>query len=389
MLMGTIVFLNIKYNNIDYEIENDIGFRSLFVYANGEELDKHYNDKDYDYGFDKILKIDHVVEMYDSEYSGYSVVTQDFKDKTHDGYLLLAYGSNNTLPKVIEGKKFKEDDTGVAICPINFYPSLIGESLSIKEEDYIDGRDYINKIFKIKVDEKAQDNGKFYNTGKTYEKEYKIIGVYNNKNNDAEPNTCYISPRDIKELYDSTLKKANENNIRPKLVIIDKSKNTKLVMEKLYEMGFDPAVITFFDYNEIKKISMICISIASITFGVIIIVILLYLKKLTNDESRRYGLLKSVGYNNNDMKKIILYHLLIQIMISYIVSVVLIIIIIYFIKNIFAGYLLYNNYSLNHSIAIYLIGLSMLIIISALTCNVYTSHKLKNQSNYLLKGEAQ
>ncbi len=385
LLMTSIIFLNTVYSKIEYNIKNDITFRSIYVSPNPEELQDHYKEKDYDYGFSKILEFNHVEEMFDSEYKRTSAISETFKNEKYSGFITFRYGSKSMLPNIVVGKGFEEDATGVAICPIMFYPSATNDIASIKKEDYLDGKKYLNTKFTIKKNEEAQDNGMFYETENIYEKTYEIIGLYDNRENASEPNVCYISPKDQKEFYDSTLKKANELSIWPKMVIVDNSQNTQQVLNEISDLGFDASIMSWIDENEINVLNIICIAIISISIGGITLISLLYLKKMSNNDMYKYGVLKALGYKEKHILFINFLQLSYQIFITYILSLIIIFIGIITINNLFAGYFIYNNLSIANNIYVYFLLLICLTAISFFTSYFFTKKKLKHNSLILIK----
>ena len=63
MLLITTTYKDIKLNTLDNLIKSDLGFRTIVVSANAEEYIKHSDDPNYDYGFNKILDNEHVLEI--------------------------------------------------------------------------------------------------------------------------------------------------------------------------------------------------------------------------------------------------------------------------------------------------------------------------------------
>lgn len=385
LLIISIAFMIIMQNKINYDIKNDIGYRTIYVFPNDKEMQNHYNDKNYDYGYDKIMMLDHINEILPSEYRGYSITSETFKSDKYNGAISLIYGSKSFLPEVVYGRTINPDETGVAICPINFYPSITNNLVSIKKEDYLDGKNYLNSEFTIQKKEQVQKNGQFFENDNVYKKKYEIVGLYDNKYYNNEPNACFISPKDIKELYDLTLKKANENNLRPKLVIVDSSDNTIEVLNNINNMGFDASMMSWFDYKVINTINAICITIFSLTVGGVVLLSLLYLKKSTNNDSFKFGMLKSLGYQEKSIQFFNIFQLSIQVTLAYILSLVFVGILLIIVIKIFGGYLIYINLSLNHNVYIYFLVFIVLILLSSIASFVFTKHKLKYYSLTLLK----
>ena len=136
---------------MEYSIDNNIGFNTLVflprisdenINAVTKEEINSYIESD----IKDIKKLNHVVDVYKSGYYDY-VVTSDFKNDYIDGTLTLIRGNENTLPNVVDGRTFNSDESGVAICPIHFYPNF--EPRQIEKKYVLNGMDLIDTSFNI------------------------------------------------------------------------------------------------------------------------------------------------------------------------------------------------------------------------------------------------
>ena len=112
---------------MEYSIENNIGFNTLVFIprisnVNSNEVTKEEIDKIIESDITDIKNLDHVVDVYRSGYYDF-VATSDFKNDFVDGTVTLIRGNENTLPDIVAGRSFNSDESGVAICPVHFFPN--------------------------------------------------------------------------------------------------------------------------------------------------------------------------------------------------------------------------------------------------------------------------
>ncbi|MDE6141155.1 MAG: hypothetical protein K2G03_00990, partial [Bacilli bacterium] len=141
ILIASLFFRIVYFALGDNQVEMAKDSRKVYVVS--EEISKYFEDKNYDLGYDKLLELEHVVDVYSNKYDFYYITSETFKDDKHSGEIRLAYGSEKSQPKYINGEKIKNEDTGVAICSKRFYPSTTNGSISNDNIQFINGDDLI------------------------------------------------------------------------------------------------------------------------------------------------------------------------------------------------------------------------------------------------------
>ena len=140
LIISSLAMTSYIKDFINKSINNNVGFRTIVVPPN-------YNYDDY--GLSILKNNEHILEIYDVTYSGIGLES-DFKNQNLNGQISLIYGSKNTLPHVIKGKTFKDGETGVAICPANFYPDDTINDLKVNPKYFVSLDNYYNKEFVVK-----------------------------------------------------------------------------------------------------------------------------------------------------------------------------------------------------------------------------------------------
>lgn len=375
VITASLTYKKFMVENIQNIIEREIGYRTIIV--NDAENSSYNEFEDYNINYKKILKINHVVEIYNFKYYIYSTNILEYENSFVDFY----YGSQNTLPKNIIGRKYEDDETGVAICSKNFYPFDI-ETLG-KNSDFINQDKILNSILTAEIDI-LTPIGKTQK--KSLEKSFKVVGLYDPKETDYGYNSCFLSPRDMKDLYTTTYIGVNGRNQSTVLVVVDDLKNVTAVLNKVKELGFHTEIQAFIDYDYIKKIYRTCDSVVFITCLTILILTILFIKKVNYSSIQEIGIQKSLGLNK---KKIVLLNLL-QIIFILIISLLLGILTteILYVSALkyFNNYLIINFYSLEHYMINYCFGIIIILIVPILVDYFYLSKGYKKDVTNLLEG---
>lgn len=294
-------------------IEKNISYRTLFV-------NNLSNDK-LDTFFKNLNSINHVVAVFpDSQYltaiSFSKIGNTDLK-----GSFLLQGAQKNTAPEVAFGTNLSESDPNSIICPINFYPKdNVDELNSINKNTIINMNSFLNK--KIIIDSNFK-----INDGKT--NELKIIGIYQNSPNFVDENVCYANYNTVESINKSmnpTLSWNSENDST--MVQVDNAKNVSKVEQKIYELGYPSTRAFMVDTALFSTLHYGALMISSIVILLAVIIITLINRKRLKDKLREINIYRSIGYNNNDIKKIIICENLIIGIISLILSLLITIILV-------------------------------------------------------------
>lgn len=307
VIFSILIFIINLYAYVDKSINSNVGFRTIKVPPSIV-----YPDIDYT----KINDIKNVIMQYDS---GYTMITLEtnFKNNKYDGFINLTFDPDN--------KYFSKEDSYVAICPENFYPDVTNMSINLKKNDFINGKELINKEFIVKYFSKKNNSN--------IETKFKIIGVYDNSENMNYNNTCYIPYNDLENIIDDKLDIKNSYSKYDISIVVNDIKNVDYVIQELKKIGFDNNFIETqynIDYKMINNLSYISLLISVITFIMMVLIIIMYSVKKINRESNNIGLLKVLGYQNNKIKNIYLLEIfifnIISISIGLVISYILFII---------------------------------------------------------------
>ena len=165
------------------------------------------------------------------------------------------------------------------------------------------------------------------NDGKT--NELKIIGIYQNSPNFVDENVCYANYNTVESINKSmnpTLSWNSENDST--MVQVDNAKNVSKVEQKIYELGYPSTRAFMVDTALFSTLHYGALMISSIVILLAVIIITLINRKRLKDKLREINIYRSIGYNNNDIKKIIICENLIIGIISLILSLLITIILV-------------------------------------------------------------
>lgn len=376
LFMFGLTFRDNFVSYINNTITQNIGFRSLLVSPNLESED---------YGLSKIKNIQHVVDVYSSNYDFASVLS-DFKSEKYDGYIDLNYGSYATLPKNIIGESFDENDREVAICPINFYPSSEAVSLGLDENKILNGYDLLGKEFEITY-YSYTFNGVKAVEDKAYTKKFTIIGLYNNEEVMTANNVCYVSANDIKEINNvGTLDDPENATVYGFVVVVDSKNNVSNVANELEKLGFmQPTVKNELDTSLVNTILLTCnILITIIMFGIIILS-MFYIKKNIINNTQKIGLMMASGFTKKDIKKYYFIDNLIFSLLAFIVGFIVFLTIYILLKATLLHSLIYSGFIIKIFIIDILFTFFVIVIISSII-SIYHISKITNKSIITLTG---
>jgi len=382
-IIAALTYKTYTKDDIENTIARDIGYRTIIVNYYGEDsyYDTSYGkNEEYNKIFNKVLEIDHVVEIYNFVYFTEGVSPLEYKD----GIINFLYGSNNTIPQNIYGETINSNSTGVAICPLQFYPYSIDDYKTISE--YIDGKTLLGTYITISEPIFKKENGKIIKTKETYNKKYKIVGLYDATQTDDGFSACYISAKDIKELHNTILLEANgERDFSTILAIVDDLKNVDTVINQLTEMGYKVETQSFIIYDDIEKINNICNTIMLIAITGIILLTLLFVKKINNMDLKNIGIEKAIGFNKKELCQISNIKIIILSSLSSTIGFILYSCIIFFLKIYFRKYLFFHQKPLNLNLTNILISFFIIIIIPLIINYILTSISTNKNVTKLLR----
>lgn len=221
----------------------------------------------------------------------------------------LTSGFEQKMPDIIKGNIFNNNDQNVGIIPKNFDPTGTNQVEFKKESiNYLDGEEFLGKTITIEFKNSIDELSGFkYN--------FKVIGVYDSINNNDFPSDVYIPYDDLKminEKYNTMIDEHyidSSDNFKTLIALVDNHKSVKNVVDKLRREGIDAfpkSTVGLLD--ELYKTIIYIGTIISITIFIISIINISL--NNVNDLKKRQselGMLKSFGYKNRQLKKIIIY----------------------------------------------------------------------------------
>lgn len=376
VLLSLLTFKNSLINYIDNFIIKNIGFRTISVSP---------RDDVEDFGYSDLISINHVQDVHSANYDTASVEST-FKSDELDGYIDLVYANYSILPTNVVGEKFDADDTGFAICPIDFLPSSEAFNLLVDEKKFLSGYELLNTSFQINYYSYLFDGKRLIENDK-YIKEFKIVGIYDAKKVMNPSNTCYISKKDMEEIKSITTVN-NENTIYGFMVVVDNIKNVELVLNDLAKKGFSRVNIrSQIDYDIINKILFACNIVVSVIMASIVIIIINYTKKKYFNDIKSIGLLMTMGYSNNIIVFIYLLEIVYSSIFSYLIGLFLFLIIYNLIKFYFLKGLIYSGFEILLHLNTFLISVFVVIFTSIIVALLYFLKNKRKNINLMIEGD--
>ena len=376
VLLSLLTFKNSLINYIDNFIIKNIGFRTISVSP---------RDDVEDFGYSDLISINHVQDVHSANYDTASVEST-FKSDELDGYIDLVYANYSILPTNVVGEKFDADDTGFAICPIDFLPSSEAFNLLVDEKKFLSGYELLNTSFQINYYSYLFDGKRLIENDK-YIKEFKIVGIYDAKKVMNPSNTCYISKKDMEEIKSITTVN-NENTIYGFMVVVNNIKNVELVLNDLEKKGFSRVNIrSQIDYDIINKILFACNIVVSVIMASIVIIIINYTKKKYFNDIKSIGLLMTMGYSNNIIVFIYLLEIVYSSIFSYLIGLFLFLIIYNLIKFYFLKGLIYSGFEILLHLNTFLISVFVVIFTSIIVALLYFLKNKRKNINLMIEGD--
>ena len=376
VLLSLLTFKNSLINYIDNFIIKNIGFRTISVSP---------RDDVEDFGYSDLISINHVQDVHSANYDTASVEST-FKSDELDGYIDLVYANYSILPTNVVGEKFDADDTGFAICPIDFLPSSEAFNLLVDEKNFLSGYELLNTSFQINYYSYLFDGKRLIENDK-YIKEFKIVGIYDANKVMNPSNTCYISKKDMEEIKSITTVN-NENTIYGFMVVVDNIKNVELVLNDLEKKGFSRVNIrSQIDYDIINKILFACNIVVSVIMASIVIIIINYTKKKYFNDIKSIGLLMTMGYSNNIIVFIYLLEIVYSSIFSYLIGLFLFLIIYNLIKFYFLKGLIYSGFEILLHLNTFLISVFVVIFTSIIVALLYFLKNKRKNINLMIEGD--
>lgn len=390
----TIVFLGYNLLNIlNNDMKNQIDFRTFNIdpkttpeilgNPNKEEKRQVINELR-ESAMKELLTIDHVQLVTKSEYDEFYVDTSDFK---LEGTVKLLYSTEKSLPKIVAGRGFKDSESGVAICPINFFPNptnpgdlgVLGIP-TINKKDLIEGKELLGKKFTATYDVYKVEGSMPKVTG-TESKVFEIIGLYSNAGSMNSNDACYVPDTDIIEMcHKANFVCADDQEHTDVTVIVDDIKNIDYFKKSATALGFSPPPepIMTADPTLVKTVEIALVILILLVLGTISIITLSYIKKKVLNEAKTIGILRSCGYSKKTIKNIYLLENTLANILAYLIAWIIFLTTYFILKNYYIIGLTYKGIYIKMDISVIIYSFSLIVLFSALIAYMRFNKKLKS-----------
>lgn len=294
LLLGVSNFYNGFFDSYHNFLLNDISERKIILFPTGLKFGDTLDSEI----IEKIKEIDHVQDIYLFAYNENWNTVSSFKNDEYTGNIILAYGNEFLVPKLIKGDYFSRNDTGKAICPSNFYPSLIDKNSYFKNNTILKENDLYGKRFNIETDNYVWDNGP--KKSGTLNKTFEIVGIYDSGEDYDGFRKCFVSLGDMKEIYEANTKYLNNpsySSDESYIVLVDSPENVADVIKKINDVDrFNIDLMAEPDEETLTKISNTSTTLFILIVVAIVGISYLYMKKTIKENSYEIGVNKAMGF---------------------------------------------------------------------------------------------
>lgn len=268
--------------------------------------------------YEGLEKIDHIDKIMEAEEYGETFYRNGDKE-----FNLLSVFDIDDI-SIYEGRNIENDNE--MICNKDFYPFDTYEKdyFYMNKSKIIKSKDLIGETFSIASDN--EDDKNIY--------DIKVVGTYKNGKIHGSMDTCFVKPELLSKIrgkcagYESghdILGNATYKCIpfKGKAIRIDKKENIDYVLSELRKQGY-----RYYQYNETDT-SILDTYFFGTTFAIIIVffisIVILdtYLKKKIDFRKNQYGILKTIGYDEEKIVSMELKESTSLLVISSILSIII------------------------------------------------------------------
>lgn len=374
ILILSLSFTNSLNELINKSILNNVSYRTIVVSGG--------IDSSSDSLIESLKDTEHIIKVMDQ--NDYSTGTTKFTIDNNEvsGNISFMGADSDIHPNIIAGRNIGENEKNVCIVPKSFYP--YGDISNYDKNKIIDGQELIGKKIDIKY------NSYYHMSDKTlikdtFTKKFEIVGVYDNEDSASRIDECYIPFEDIYEIHHTS----EENSIvadnvimgksRTVFAIIDNPLNMEYVINELNNSGYSrvmPRSVANTDLVNIVK--LVGLLASSVILTIVIFNLIISNIKSINERSYEIGMLKAVGYKDENIRNIIYFENIIIGFVSYIITILIASITMIFIKNnIISGNYKLEIINLNLNYNVCLISLIISILIPLLVARISSKKALK------------
>jgi len=387
-LLCSFLFHHMYNYSDEWDKENNIFFRQLMVTPGYEEAMKFFENSKYDFHMEKLLEIENVIDVHESDYDESSLKNVVLNDSIHGDIVGMGYGSNGILPKIISGRGFNVDDKDVLVCPDKMYLYCYNYSDEVNKKEIIDTKKYIGSTIKGSYDIRYYDEKTdSIKTRETKNMEFKIVGVYDVNSTSNHMSYCYAPGKQVADIKKQTIITDGSPSFGSWRITVDNADNLDSVKKKLEDMGYIVSVAIFTEFSTEYTIKLICNSILFISIVALLLVSLAYIKKKMINNLYIIGLTKSLGYNPSDIKSLYLLDNIVILFISYLISIILFIITSIIINIFFIGRIGVIGIKWHLTLWPFIVSLLLMLIFSSLINIYYISKRIRKSPTAILNGE--
>ena len=387
-LLCAFLFHHMYNYSDEWDKENNIYFRQLMLTPGYEEAMKFFENPTYDFHMEKLLEIENVVDVHESDYDEASLKNVILNDEIHGDIVGLGYGSKDILPKIISGTDFNVDDKDVLVCPNKMYLYGYNYLDEVNKKEIIDTKKYIGSTIKGSYDIKYYDEKTdSIKIKETKNREFKIVGVYDVKSTSNHMSYCYAPGEQVADIKKQTILTDGSPSFGSWGITVDDASNVDFIKKKLEDMGYIVTVAIFTEFSTEYTIKLICNSILFVSIVALLLVSLAYIKKKMVNNLYIIGLTKSLGYNSNDIRNLYLLDNTTILVISYVVSIILFIITSIVVHAFFMGRIGVLGIKWHLTLWPFIVSFLLMFIFSSIINIYYISKRIRKSLTSILNGE--
>ena len=274
------------------------------------------------------------------EYS--SVISSDlFKTDKFKGDIQIYNSSNESLPEIVKGTNFPDDDGYYMVCPVNFYPESLTNIKYYSKKDNLDLTPFLGNeitfhynalLYSVNPDDKYK-----------FTIPIKLVGLYKNADNYYDESECYVNRKTIHDITKNEYSDLQEDYTyqvtHPVYALnLTSFENLETVEKKLERLGFNYNRMFYFDENETQKINNTADLVCNIAIVIIFIFIFLIFQKDYYEDKEYYKQLNVIGFNSTEIRSVYCTYLFIKTFVYLLSALIITILFIVIIKVITNNY---------------------------------------------------
>lgn len=320
ILLIIILYITSTIINFALQYQDNINKKSLnartLIVSKGVKSDEELN---------QISNINHVVLNISDKYrSQFPASVEEFDEKDIKGNIVFNPLLINDGIKIVNGRTIESDYE--ILIPEEFYPhgdfNDYGEDV-IYLDKMIKGKDLIGKSIKV-YSEREHPRKSVNQSWSEYDELYNkwietrtpisltIVGTYDSSVNLLEKNTCFMSLKmfdNVKSDINGGTASCNQDNVCTeewfeyvdRMIVVDEYKNLDYVIEELKKMNFSYYPVLNFDMGTFRMLVSIPICVGLIISIISITLIRNFIAKKLYNKKKEIGLLKTLGFDNDQI----------------------------------------------------------------------------------------